>query len=145
MQARIDRQSALLKSDRNIPPREGPFANVGFVAGVDGAEIDPALSLAAGGIVTIAAIPAGALSQAPTLDDFAATANGVHAVDPNDFETLQSSKRNMSLNAGVTRPLGTFSGFAKRQCQQQPQQWLARAAHGLDHRPCRQSLVALRR
>ena len=109
VQARIDRQSALLKSDRNIPPREGPFANVGFVAGVDGAEIDPALSLAAGGIVTIAAIPAGALSQAPTLDDFAATANGVHAVDPNDFETLQSSKRNMSLNAGVTRPLGTFS------------------------------------
>ena len=109
VQARIDRQSALLKSDRNIPPREGPFDDVGFVAGVDGAEIDPTLSLAAGGIVTVAAIPVGALSQAPTLEDFATTANGVHAVDPNDFETLQSSRRNMSLNAGVTRPLGTFS------------------------------------
>jgi hypothetical protein len=109
VQARIQRDSALLKSARNIPPRAGAFDSVGFIAGLDGTEIDPVLSLAAGEIVTVAAIPPGALSGAPTLEDFAATANGVHAVDPNDFETLRSARRNMSLNAGVTRPLGAFS------------------------------------
>ena len=109
VQARIQRDGALLKSDRDIPPRAGAFDGVGFIAGLDGAEIDPALSLAAGEIVTVAAIPPGALSGAPTLEDFAATANGVHAIDPNDFETLRSSRRNMSFNAGVTRPLGEFS------------------------------------
>lgn len=109
VQARIQRDSALLKSARNIPPRAGTFDSVGFIAGLDGMEIDPALSLAAGEIVTVAAIPPGALSRALTLEDFAATANGVHAVDPNDFETLQSSRRSMSFNAGVTHPLGAFS------------------------------------
>lgn len=109
VQARIQRDSALLKSARNIQPRAGAFDSVGFITALDGTEIDPALSLVAGEIVTVAAIPPGALSGAPTLEDFAATANGVHAVDPNDFETLRSSRRNMSLNAGVTRPLGEFS------------------------------------
>lgn len=109
VQARIERQSDLLKSDRNIPPRAGSFDSVGFIAGLDGGEIDPTLSLAAGEIVTVAAIPPGSVSGAPTLEDFAATANGVHPVDPNDFETLLSARRSMSFNAGVTRPLGDFS------------------------------------
>jgi hypothetical protein len=109
VQARIGHQSALFKNARNIPPRAGSFDSVGFIAGVDGAEIDPALSFAASEIVTAAAIPPGAVTGAPTLEDFAATANRVHAVDPNDFETLQPSRRNMSFTAGVTRPLGAFS------------------------------------
>ncbi len=71
VQARIERQSNLLKSDRDIPPRT--------------------------------------VSNAPTPEDFAAAANGVFRVDPNDLETLQPSRRSMSFNAGVTRPLGDFS------------------------------------
>lgn len=62
VQARVQRDSALLKSARNIPPRTGSLP-----------------------------------------------ANQVHAVDPDDFETLQPSQRATSLNLGVTRQLGDFS------------------------------------
>ncbi|WP_163360712.1 hypothetical protein, partial [Klebsiella aerogenes] len=44
-QARIGFDSALLKSARSIPPREGAFDGIGFVTGPDNMEIDPALSL----------------------------------------------------------------------------------------------------
>src|SRR3546814_13871746 len=66
-------------------------------------------SLAAGEIVTAAAIPPGALSGVPKLGDFAATANALHPVDPNAYETLQSSRHTASLAIGVTRPIGDFS------------------------------------
>ncbi|MBL7537398.1 hypothetical protein, partial [Escherichia coli] len=59
--------------------------------------------------MTIAALPAGALSPLPGLADFAATAGTAHPVDPNDFETLQPSRRTLSFNAGMTRPVGAFS------------------------------------
>ena len=109
VQARISADSALRKSARNVPPRGGPADRMGYISSPDGAEIDPALSLAAGGIVTYAAIPPEALAGTPTLADFAATANRSHPVDPNDYETLTPSGRNLSLNAGATRPLGEFS------------------------------------
>lgn len=109
VRAQIGADSAFHKSARNIPPREGMFDSIGFVSAVDGGEIDPALSLIAGEPVTAAAIPPGTWTTVPGLDDFAATANVVHAVDPNRFETLQSSRRNASLAIGVTRPLGDFS------------------------------------
>ncbi|QTD57485.1 TonB-dependent receptor [Parasphingorhabdus cellanae] len=109
VQARIERQSALLKSDRDIPPRAGSFDSVGFIASRAGEEIDPALSRAAAETVTIAAIPPAALLGVPSIADFAATANNLHSVNPNAFETLRSARRSMSFNAGVTRPLGEFS------------------------------------
>lgn len=109
VQGRVGADSALSKAARNIPPRDGVFDSVGFVSGIDGGEIDPALSLAAGKVVTIAAIPSGARSGVPGLEDFAATANAVHPVDPNRFETLLPSRRTASFNIGVTRPLGDFS------------------------------------
>ena len=105
----VGADSAFRKTARDIPPRDGVFDSVGYISGLDGGEIDPALSLAAGEPVSVAAIPPGALSVPPSLGDFAATANTVHAVDPNRFETLQSSRRNASLSIGVTRPLGDFS------------------------------------
>lgn len=108
-QARVGADSAFRKAARNIPPREGIFDSVGFISAPGGGEIDPALSLAAGQAVTAAAIPPGALTGAPDLDDFAATAGALHPVDPNRYETLQSSWRNASLNIGVTRPIGDFS------------------------------------
>ena len=108
-QARVGADSAFRKTARNIPPQGGVFDGVGFISGIDGGEIDPALSLAAGRPVTVAAIPAGALAGVPGLDDFAATADARHPVDPNRFETLQSSRRTAGLSIGMTRPLGNFS------------------------------------
>jgi hypothetical protein len=108
-QARVGADSAFRKTARNIPPQDGVFDGVGFVSGIDGGEIDPALSRAAGRLVTVAAIPAGALAGVPGLDDFAATGGALHPVDPNRFETLQPSRRTAGLGIGVTRPLGDFS------------------------------------
>lgn len=107
--ARIGRDSGLRKDARNIPGSPGVFDSVGFVSRAGGGEIDPALSDAAGGQVIVAAIPSRALSGHPTLADFAETANDTHAVDPHGFETFQSSRRNMLLSIGATRPLGAFS------------------------------------
>lgn len=109
VQTRISTDSALRKSDRNIPQIGGPVDAVGYISSTDGGEIDPALSHAAGTNVTHAAIPPGALTGRPTLEDFAATANRQHPVNPSAYETLQPSRRSMSFNAGVTRPLGEFS------------------------------------
>ena len=109
VQARVGADSAFRKAARNIPPREGIFDSVGFISAPDGGEIDSALSLAAGQVVTVAAIPSGALTGIAGLDDFAATAGVLHPVDPNRYETLRSSRRNAGLNIGVTRPIGNFS------------------------------------
>ncbi len=108
LQARIRLDSALRKSARNIAPLPGIFDGRGYVSALDGGEIDPALSAAAGRPVTRAAIPDGALWQPPVLADFAPDANRTHPVDPNRFETLRPARRTMMLNAGVTRPLGSF-------------------------------------
>lgn len=108
-QARASYDSALRKSARNIPPRPGSFDGTGYVSALGGGEIDPALSLLAGRPVTAAAIPPGALSQAPVLADFAATAGDRHPLDPNAFETLLPARHSLGLGLGVTRPLGDFS------------------------------------
>lgn len=108
-QARLSLESALSTSARNVPPRTGAVDLVGYVTGLNQGEIDPALSQASGGIVTIAAIPDLFLQRMPVLGDFAATANNAHPGDPRDYETLQPSRRNLSLNLGATRPLGPFN------------------------------------
>lgn len=108
--ARTDRQSALLRSARDLPPRDVASGGTGFVANPDGGEIDAALSLLAGEIVTVAAIPPDLASRAPTLADFAAGGIPSRAVDPDDFETLLPSRRTLSFGAGLTHPVGAFSG-----------------------------------
>lgn len=108
--ARVERQSPLYRSARDLPLRRGAFDGLGFLTRPDGNEIDPALSLLAGEIVTVAAIPQDAASRAPTLADFAVGASDAGRINPDDFETLLPSRRNLSFGAGVTRPLGSFSG-----------------------------------
>jgi hypothetical protein len=108
VQVRLARDSALLKSVRTIPRPAGVFDGVGYVSGLDGGEIDHALSDAVGQVVTVAAIPPRAGSGPPAIGDFVATANKSHAVDPNAFDTLLPSRQTIALNAGVTRPLGEF-------------------------------------
>jgi hypothetical protein len=109
VQARIDRDAPLLRSARDLPPRAVAFDGVGYVARTDGAEIDAALSLAAGQVVTVAAIPSGAATRVPTVPDFVAPANRMLAIEADDFETLRPSRRNLSFSAAVTYPLGEFS------------------------------------
>jgi hypothetical protein len=109
LQARIGRDSALYKNARSIAPATGAFDTVGYVTAPDGAEIDPALSLAVGHRVTLAAIPSDAPPHLPALADFAANADRAHPADPNAFETLLPSKRSLLLSAGITRPIGEFS------------------------------------
>lgn len=106
---RLSYDSALYKRARNVPRAPGAFDATGYVSAPGGGEIDPALSLAAGTVVAVAALPATAAQQAPMLADFAATAGETDAIDPNDFETLLPERRNLSLNLGVTRPLGDLS------------------------------------
>ncbi|MGK6320013.1 hypothetical protein [Sphingomonas sp. DT-204] len=108
-QAQISRDSSLLKSERRIP-RGAPVDLAGHIEGANGGEIDPELSLLAGRPIMIAGIPPGAVFHPPALDDFAATADTVRWGDPNAYESLLPSSRSLSFNAGVTRPLGTFSG-----------------------------------
>src|SRR5690606_4006058 len=106
---RISADSAFRKTARDIPPSDEIFDSAGFISSPDGGEIDPALSLIAGEPVTTAAIPPGALSGVPDLDDFSATANALLPVEPNRYETLHSPRRSASLCIGVTRPFGDFS------------------------------------
>lgn len=108
-QARITLDSALRTSARNVPPRTGTVDLVGYVAGLNQGEIDPALSQIAGEAVTFAAIPGPSLSRIPTLADFAETANRAHPADPRDYEMLRPSRRNLSLQLGATRPVGPFN------------------------------------
>jgi len=103
--AQFGRDSALFRSARDVPAAVGAFDSVGFVSGVGGKVID----LGRGSSATVTAIPAAAMQGAATLDDFAATAGQSHTVDPNAYETLQSSRRTIGINAGVTRPVGALS------------------------------------
>lgn len=109
IQARIGGDTALLKNARRIPPAAGSFDSVGYISAANGGEIDPALSVAAGQVVTAAAIPARAISIAPSIEDFVATANETHPLDPNAFDTLQPSRRTIGIDAGVAHPFGAFS------------------------------------
>ena len=109
VQARVSGDSAFFRSARNLPLRAGIFDRDGFVSAPGGGELDPALSLAAGMPVTVAAIPPGALSGMPALSDFLSTANIANPVDPDRYDTLQPMRRTASLAIGITRPLGDFS------------------------------------
>ena len=108
-QAQVARDSSLLKSERHVP-RGAAVDLAGHIEGANGGEIDPELSRLAGRSVAIAGIPPGAILQPPTLGDFVATADSVRWRDANAYETLLPSTRSLSFNAGVSRPLGSFSG-----------------------------------
>lgn len=96
--------SNLLESERGILPNTTgtPFDLTGNVTGTtSGAAIDPALNTAAGGIVTVAAVPTGAT----TLAGFAAGANAPNVTDTTPFRTLQSAVDRFSGNAVYSRTL----------------------------------------
>lgn len=104
---RAGHQSSLLKSSRNSLS-SGTYDSIGFVTGINGGEIDPSLSEAAGEVVKFAAIGSSAAGP-PTLADFIISANRRNPINPDDFVTLQGSSRNYAVGLGGSHPIGNFS------------------------------------
>jgi len=104
--------SVLLESDRNViqPDAARPFALAGNVtAPVAGTSIDPALDTLVGSTVTVAGVPAGAAVRAPTLNDFAATANMTNHTDNAQFRSLLPENHSASLGASYATSLGNVA------------------------------------
>jgi len=100
--------SKLLESERDVTgkPLDGAFDLVGNITPARGAsEIDPALSAIAGEPVTIAGVPASAAAGAPSLADFAATANQANVSDLSPYRTLIPWSRDFSANAVYARTI----------------------------------------
>ncbi|HEU4959131.1 MAG TPA: TonB-dependent receptor [Sphingomonas sp.] len=100
--------SKLLESERDVTgkPLDGAFDLVGNITPARGAsEIDPALSAIAGEPVTIAGVPASAAGGAPSLADFAATANQANVSDLSPYRTLIPWSRDFSANAVYARTI----------------------------------------
>lgn len=107
---RYQRSGALLESERDIIQSQPaqPFdlaGNIGASPFAPGAEIDPALSAAAGTPVTVAAVPGSAANGAPALGDFVPGANRPNASDLGRFRTLLPETESVTLNATMSRPL----------------------------------------
>lgn len=106
-----ERQSPLLESERDILPetRDALFDLAGNITagpgGVTG-EIDPALSAIAGAPVMIAGVPTSAAGGAPSLGDFAGTANRANVSDLGRYRTLRPQTRQFQANAVYARTLG---------------------------------------
>lgn len=103
---------ALLESDRDLraAPTGGLYDLAGNLASSPpGGEIDPALSAQAGAPVTVAGVPALAARQAPSLADFAATANQANTSDLSGLRTLLPKTDQLSVNAVVNRVFGDVS------------------------------------
>lgn len=117
---RFQDQASLLESQRDLASIAAgqPFDLIGNVSALRGAsssEIDPALSALAGRTVTVAGVPASLGGAAPTLAEFAATADQPNTTDVSPFRTLRAASRTYSTNIVYARPvLGrstlTFNG-----------------------------------
>jgi len=108
--ARYQRADALLESERDLiqsaPPAPFDLAgNVGPSPVVPGAEIDPALSAAAGTPVTVAAVPGSAATGAPALADFVAGANRPNVTDLGRYRTLLPQTESLQLNGTYNRKI----------------------------------------
>lgn len=113
------RTDPLYQSDRYIlPDPDIPFDAIGNVTGLNGGEIDPALSALAGQTVTIAPVP-DVPSDRDTLAGFAAGANRPRLFDLGPYATL--APRNDSLKADAViadRIGGTLAGSLSLSAEQ---------------------------
>jgi iron complex outermembrane receptor protein len=106
---KYNRSTALRESSRDLTSlaSQRDFDLIGNVAAASGAgEIDPALSALAGQPVTVAGAPLSATTGAPSLSDFAATANTPNASDIRRYRTLSPATQSASANAVVSRVFG---------------------------------------
>jgi hypothetical protein len=99
---------SLLESERDLIQSSPalPFdlaGNVGAVPTAPGAEVDPALSAAAGATVTVAGVPGSAATGAPTLAAFVPGANRANVSDLGRYRTLLPETDSLTLNGTVNR------------------------------------------
>jgi iron complex outermembrane receptor protein len=101
---RLNGASALTDHDRHITEPTSNFDLLGnVISPTPGAQIDPALSARAGQPVTIAGVPAVAATRAPTLNDFAATANIPNTTDVSRDRTLVPETKALTVNSVLSR------------------------------------------
>jgi len=108
VEGKVNLDTRLLESDRGIvpPPLAQPFDLAGNItAATQGGEIDPALSVAFGQPVTVAAVPAGAAQAAPVLQAFVPGANAANVTDITQARTLLPGNRALSLAGSYARPV----------------------------------------
>ena len=108
--ARYQRADSLLESERDLiqSAPSAPFdliGNVGPSPFVPGAQVDPALSAAAGAPVTVAAVPGSAATGAPALADFVAGANRPNVTDLGRYRSLLPQTESMQLNGTLNRKI----------------------------------------
>jgi hypothetical protein len=102
--------SGLLESERDVTRAStGLFDTRGNVAGIGGAQIDPALSALAGAPVTVAGVPASAATGAPSLAAFGPTANLPNSTDLAPYRTLVSPNQQLTINGVYSRNLGKIA------------------------------------
>lgn len=82
--------NTLFETERNIDRTTSGtlFDARGNIGGLDGGQIDPALSALAGSNVTVAGVPAAAAGRPTTLADFVSTAGVANTGDLNAYRTL---------------------------------------------------------
>ncbi|WP_338447313.1 hypothetical protein V5F89_05905 [Pelagerythrobacter marensis] len=123
VQGRVSFDSALRESARDV--RREAVDLAGYVAALDGGEIDPALSAVAGRIVTVAPLPGAFAGSRPALADFARPRDPASVVDAARFANLLPAQRNASLNLGIGRRIGAFNAAVNL---------TASASESVDHR-----------
>lgn len=102
--------SAITEDERDLTPISAalPFDLIGNVTGAAAGEIDPALSALVGRTVTVAGLPAAAVTgQALTLGDFAGAAGVPNTSDIGRYRSLAAATKAFSANAVASRPFGT--------------------------------------
>ncbi|CAN5382360.1 TonB-dependent receptor plug domain-containing protein [soil metagenome] len=101
-------EDSLFESQRGIIQRTPgqPASLAGNVYGATtGGQIDPVLSILAGTPVISAAVPGSLGDRAPTLADFAGTANQPVTTGQGDYRTLLPATDDLKINLVVARPL----------------------------------------
>lgn len=110
---RAKQSNALFENERFISRDEAalPFDRAGNIVPypTSAAEIDPALSLLAGGSVVVAAVPQSGMY---TLADFSAGANSPNMSDNGRFRTLQPRRDVISANATMTQKYGASTSLS---------------------------------
>ena len=103
--------SSLLQSERHlVPDPDVLFDAIGNVTGLNGGEIDPALSAAAGQTVTVAPVPGDAAFRS-SLGAYASSANAPRIFDPGPYRTLVPHNDAWKIESVLADRLGgTLSG-----------------------------------
>lgn len=103
----LQRDPYLMETDRDIvrAPNGQPFDLVGNVSGLNGGEIDPALSAAAGGLVTIAGVPDAAQAGKVGLSAFSPLAGRYNTDDLTASRSLISKSERATLRGSISRDL----------------------------------------